>query len=53
MVRIILILFIIAKGKRPEIVYPNTIESSNMVSMVLTKSATMKYQKVREYLEQK
>jgi hypothetical protein len=34
-------------------IYPDTVESAKMVTMMLTKTSTMKYQKVRGYLENK
>lgn len=34
-------------------IYPDTVESAKMVTMMLTKTSTMKYQKVRVYLEHK
>jgi hypothetical protein len=48
-----LILLFLAKKNEQNLVYPNTAESAKMVTMVLTKTSSMKYQKVRNYLENK
>jgi hypothetical protein len=47
------ILLFLAKKNEQNLIYPDTAESAKMVTMVLTKTSNMKYQKVRNYLENK